>query len=201
MTQEQYKALQAFRELIEYHKSTWTKGDGYAGNEQLVHITEFQAKIALRYGIPIGIRGACTCGIGCPVGKQYQYVTISDAHEMEQWLSYQSMEHLPSIHANFPRHIQQRMRDYILQIMEIECPDRLPPAKPVAPILGAQGDIHNLLCIASRTLRQAGQPERADQMWRLALNSGSYFNAVAVIGEFVDFDEAPILNQTVSSIK
>lgn len=192
MTEEQQKALNAFRELIAYHRSTWTQGSAYAGNEQLVHITEIQAQIALRYEIPIGIRGTCVCGIGCPAGKVYQYVTISDTRSLKTWMSFRDMDKLPSIHANFPRHIQRRMRDYILQIMEIECPDRLPPPKPVAPILGTQGSIYSLLCIATRSLRQAGEPEQAERLWRLALNSGSYFNAVSIIKEFVDFDEAPI---------
>ena len=84
------------------------------------------------------------------------------------------------------------MREYILQIMEIECPELLPAAKPVAPLLGAKGDIYHLLCIANRTLRKAGQLEQAEQMWRLVLNSGNYFHALSIIGEYVDFDETPV---------
>ena len=102
------------------------------------------------------------------------------------------MDALPSIHAEFPRHVQQRLREYILQIMEIECPEQLPAQKPAAPLLGAGGDIYNLLCIANRTLRGAGQLEQAEQMWRLVLSSGSSFQALSIMEEFVDFDEAPL---------
>lgn len=192
MTLEEQKAQLALYDLIAYHRSKWNQGDGYVGNEQLVYITEFQAQIALRYDIPIGIRGTCAVGIGCPSGKRFRYITLKDFQTMKQWLAFRDMDRLPSIHANFPRHIQYRMRDYILQIMEIECPDHLPPRKPVAPLLGAQSDIYNLLCIAYRTLQQSGQPEQAEQMWRLVLNCGSYFGAVSIIQEYVDFGEAPI---------
>lgn len=67
---------------------------------------------------------------------------------------------------------------------------RLPITKPVVPLLGAQGDIYNLLCIANRALRGAGQQEQTEQMWRLVLSSGSHFNALTIIGEYVEFGEA-----------
>lgn len=192
MTIEQQKAQFALYDLIAYHRSTWDPGDGYVGNEQLIYITEFQAQIALRYDIPIGIRDTCPTRVGCPAGKLFRYITLPDYQAMKRWLSYREMDKLPSIHASFPRHIQQRMRDYILQIMEIECPERLPPQKPVAPLLGAQGDIYGLLCIAYRALQQAGQPEHADQMWRLVLNCGNYFSAISIMQQYVDFGEAAL---------
>lgn len=189
MAQEQEMALNALRELIHYHRASWSEGCGYTGNGQLVYLTIPQSQIAIRYGLPMGIRCMCPTGIGRPPRKPYRYITVKNAEQMMQWLSYPDMDSLPSIHAEFPWHIQQRMRDYILQIMEIECPDRLPITKPVAPLLGAQGDIYNLLCIANRTLRGVGQQEQAEQMWRLVLSSGSYFNALTIIGEYVEFGE------------
>ena len=44
MTQDQEAALNAFRELIQYHKSMWSEGSGYTGNEQLVYLTMPQAR-------------------------------------------------------------------------------------------------------------------------------------------------------------
>lgn len=190
ITQEQSCALNALRDLIRFYRTGWTGSIGYTGNEQLVYLTIPQAQIAIRYEVPIGVRSSCPTGIGSPVRKPYRYITVTDLEQMMRWLSFQDMDALPSIHAEFPWHIQQRMRDYILQIMEIECPEQLPARKPVAPLLGASGDIYNLLCIANRTLRKAGQQEQAEQMWRLVLNSGSYFNALSIIAEYVDFGEA-----------
>lgn len=190
MTQDQESALNAFRELIQYHKSMWSEGSGYTGNEQLVYLTMPQARIAIQYELPLGIRCTCPTRMGSPSRKPYRYITVTDIEQMTRWLSFADMDNLPSIHTEFPQHIQQRMRDYVLQIMEIECPECLPVQKPVAPLLGAQGDIYNLLCIANRTLRGAGQQEQAEQMWRLVMSSGSYFSAVAIIGEYVNFGEA-----------
>lgn len=197
-TQEQEKALNALRELIRYHRASWSEGSGYTGNEQLVYLTMAQARLALRYELPIGIRCTCPTGIGHPPKKPYRYITVTDSEQMMRWLSYPDMDDLPSIHAELPQRTQQRMRDYILQIMEVECPELLPPPKPVAPLLGAKGDIYSLLCIANRALRKAGQQDQAEQMWRLVLNSGSYFNALSIIGEYVDFGEA--LPQTTTNI-
>ena len=190
VTQEQNNALNALRDLIGFYRTGWAEGTGYTDNEQLVYLTIAQAQIALRYEMPIGVRSTCPTGIGSPVRRPYRYITITDLDQMMRWLSYQDMDALPSIHAEFPWHIQRRMRDYILQIMEIECPEQLPAPKPVAPLLGAPGDIYSLLCIANRDLRKAGQLEQAERMWRLVLNSGSYFNALSIIGEYVDFGEA-----------
>lgn len=191
-TQEQSVALNALRDLIRYHRTMWSTGSGYTGNEQLVHLTMPQAQIALRYELPIGVRCMCPTRLGSPPGRPYRYITVTDSEQMMRWLSYQDMDDMPSIHAEFPQHTQQRMRDYILQIMEIENPEQVPASKPIAPLLGAKGDIYNLLCIANRTLRIAGQQEQAERMWCLVLSSGSYFNALSIIGEYVDFGEAPL---------
>lgn len=191
MTLEQQKALEAIRNLIAYHKGTWKEGDGYTSNSLLVYITKPQAEIALRYGIPIGIRSAAQWGIGRLSGKPFRYITIPTLEVLRRWQSFAGMEPVPSIHAELPRRIQRRMREYILQIMEIECPDMLPPEKPIAPVLGTQGDLFSLLSIANRALCQTGQIEQAERMWRLVLSSGSYLHAIAVIREFVEFDEAP----------
>ena len=190
MQNDRQKILAAIRLLIAYYSGALRTGCGYTGSEQLVHLTEPQARIALRYGIPIGIRDAHRTTMGSSSGRMYRYITIPDAEHLERWLAISSMEPLASVHAGLPRHIQQRMREYILQIMEIECPEQLPPCKPIAPMLGARGDFYNLLCIANRTLRRAGQPEQAEEMWRRALDSGDYYKAISIMGEYVQFDEA-----------
>ena len=188
--QEKEKALEAIRNLIAYYTSDFQVRNGYTGKQQLVYLTPPQAEIALRYEVPIGVRASHYTVMGTTPGKPFRYVTISDLQNLERMLAFDSMEPNASIHADLPRRVQQKLREFILQIMEIECPECLPVQKPVAPLLGAQGDIYNLLCIANRTLRGAGQQEQAEQMWRLVMNSGSYFSALAIIGEYVDFGEA-----------
>ena len=190
MKLEKDKALEAIRNLITYYISDFQEGCGYTSKQQLIYLTPVQAEIALRYGVPIGVRGNDYTLMGTTPGKPFRYVTIKDIQTLEKWLAFSSMEPLASIHAELPKGIQQKMREYILQIMEIECPEQLPPQKPLAPLLGAQGNIYNLLCITNRTLRQAGQQERAEEMWRRVLDSGSEFKALAIMGEYVEFEEA-----------
>ena len=190
MQQEKEKALEAIRNLIAYYISDFHEGSGYTSKQQLIYLTPPQAEIALRYGVPIGVRGNDYTLMGTTPGKPFRYVTIKDMQMLEKWLSLSSTEPLATIHADLPKGIQQKMREYILQIMEFECPEHLPPQKPLAPLLGAQGNIYNLLCITNRTLRQAGQQERAEEMWQRVLDSGSEFKALAIMGEYVEFEEA-----------
>lgn len=188
--QEKGKALEAIRNLIAYYTSDFQVGNGYTGKQQLVYLTQPQAEIALRYGVPIGVRASHYTVMGTTPGKPFRYVTIADLQNLERWLAFDSMEPLASIHADLPRRVQQKLREFILQIMEIECPEKLPPQKPAAPILGLHGDIFNLLCITNRTLRQAGQMEQAEEMWRRVLESGDSYKAISIMGEYVEFDEA-----------
>ena len=190
MQQEKEKALEAIRNLIAYYISDFHEGNGYTSKQQLIYLTPPQAEIALRYGVPIGVRSSAYTLMGTTPGKPFRYVTIKDTQMLDKWLALSSMEPLATIHADLPKGIQQKMREYILQIMEFECPEQLPPQKPLAPLLGAQGNIYNLLCITNRTLRQAGQQERAEEMWRRVLDSGSEFKALSIMGEYVEFEEA-----------
>ncbi len=188
--QEKEKALEAIRNLIAYYTSDFQVGNGYTGKQQLVYLTQPQAEIALRYGVPIGVRDSHYAVMGTTPGKPFRYVTISDLQNLKRTLTFDSMEPNASIHADLPRRVQQKLREFILQIMEIECLEKLPLQKPAAPILGLHGDIFNLLCITNRTLRQAGQMEQAAEMWRRVLESGDSYKAISIMSEYVEFDEA-----------
>lgn len=190
MQAEKEKALEAIRSLIAYYISDFHEGNGYTGKQQLIYLTQPQAEIALRYGIPIGVRDKHLTLMGTMSGKTFRYITIKDVKKLEKWLGFESTESLATIHADLPRGIQKKMREYILQVMEIECPECLPPPKPVAPILGAYGNTFNLLCIVNRALRQAGQMEQAEAMWRRVLDNGDNFKALSIMEEYVEFDEA-----------
>ncbi|MCO5385396.1 MAG: hypothetical protein NHB14_05980, partial [Desulfosporosinus sp.] len=48
----------------------------------------------------------------------------------------------------------------------------------------------NLMGIASRTLKAAGIGKQADEMFERASASGSYEEALNIIGEYVNFTEA-----------
>ena len=58
--------------------------------------------------------------------------------------------------------------------------------KPRCKLSGANGNIYNLLSIASLTLKAMGLNKEADEMYGRATLSDSYESALAVIQEYVD---------------
>lgn len=61
--------------------------------------------------------------------------------------------------------------------------------KPVAPLIGANGNIFNLLAIAKRTLQKNNLDTEADEMQARVFKCSSYSEALAVIGEYVVFGQ------------
>ena len=62
--------------------------------------------------------------------------------------------------------------------------------KPDCPLIGEDGNIFNLMGIASRTLREHGMGEQAKEMSERIRASGSYDEALNIIGEYVNITSA-----------
>lgn len=63
--------------------------------------------------------------------------------------------------------------------------------KPDCPLIGQNGNIFNLMGIASRTLRQNGMSEQASEMCsRITETAGSYYEALGIISEYVNITSA-----------
>lgn len=62
--------------------------------------------------------------------------------------------------------------------------------KPEAPIIGADGNIFNLIGIAKKALERAGYREEAQKMQERVFKSGSYESALAILQEYVEPVEA-----------
>lgn len=60
------------------------------------------------------------------------------------------------------------------------------PQKPKCPLIGQDGNIFNLMGIASRTLRENGLGDQAKEMSARIMASGSYDEALWIIGEYVE---------------
>ena len=58
--------------------------------------------------------------------------------------------------------------------------------KPDCPLIGVDGNIFNLMGIAARTLRDHGMGEQAQEMSKRIGESGSYDEALGIIGEYVN---------------
>ena len=58
--------------------------------------------------------------------------------------------------------------------------------KPKCRLVGSDGNIFNLLGIASRALKQNGMADKAKEMQERVTSSGSYYEALGIITEYVD---------------
>ena len=58
--------------------------------------------------------------------------------------------------------------------------------KPDCKLIGEDGNIFNLMARASRTLRENDLPEEAKEMRERITSSGSYDEALCIIGEYVN---------------
>lgn len=58
--------------------------------------------------------------------------------------------------------------------------------KPDCPLIGQNGNIFNLMGIASRTLKDNGMSEQAEEMRNKIMASGSYEEALNILGEYVN---------------
>ena len=62
--------------------------------------------------------------------------------------------------------------------------------KPDCPLIGADGNIFNLMGLASRTLRENGMGEQAKEMCGRIQSSENYDKALNIIGEYVNITSA-----------
>lgn len=58
--------------------------------------------------------------------------------------------------------------------------------KPDCPLIGQDGNIFNLMGIASRTLKDNGMNDQAKEMSSRVMSSGGYDEALNIIGEYVN---------------
>jgi len=58
--------------------------------------------------------------------------------------------------------------------------------KPKCKLTGENGNIFNLIGKASRTLKRAGLVAQAEEMAEKVMKSGSYHEALNIIGEYVE---------------
>ena len=58
--------------------------------------------------------------------------------------------------------------------------------KPDCPLIGQNGNIFNLMGIASKTLKDHGMLGRAEEMRNKIMASGSYEEALNILGEYVN---------------
>ena len=68
--------------------------------------------------------------------------------------------------------------------------DQKEKVKPDCALIGQDGNIFNLMGIASRTLKQNGMKDEASEMCSRITKSGSYSEALGIIGEYVNITDS-----------
>lgn len=79
------------------------------------------------------------------------------------------------------------LSDYVEHELGGFIQDHVTQAKPNCPLIGANGNIFNLIGLASRTLRENQMEDRATEMRTRVGQSRSYHAALSIIGEYVNF--------------
>lgn len=67
--------------------------------------------------------------------------------------------------------------------------------KPKCPLIGSDGNIFCLLGMSSRTFRENGMREQAQEMQSRVTASGSYSEALNILGEYVEICSAEEMNE------
>ena len=67
--------------------------------------------------------------------------------------------------------------------------------RPPCPLMGQDGNIFNLIGIAARTLREHGMGAEAKEMSGRVMGCHSYYEALAVISEYVETELSPALDR------
>ena len=76
--------------------------------------------------------------------------------------------------------------DYVDNRLGGPLEENAPAQKPDCPLIGQNGNIFNLMGIASRTLKEHGMEEQAREMRSRIMESGSYDKALVIIGDYVN---------------
>ena len=82
-----------------------------------------------------------------------------------------------------PDYVSNRLGGFVqVQEQKVE-PERV---KPDCPLIGRNGNIFNLIGIASQTLRQHDMEEQAAEMFNRITQCQSYDSALSIIGDYVN---------------
>lgn len=67
--------------------------------------------------------------------------------------------------------------------------------KPKCPLIGQNGNIYNLAGLATITLKENGMSAQAEEMQKRIFSSHSYYEALNVIGEYVEICSVEEMNE------
>ncbi len=93
------------------------------------------------------------------------------------------------------------LSDYLSNQLGVNMDEKpIQKEKPDCPLIGQDGNIFNLMGIASRTLKENGLGKQAAEMWDRVTSSGSYSEALCIIGEYVNITSAEDAQEQIGSL-
>jgi hypothetical protein len=86
------------------------------------------------------------------------------------------------------------LSDYLSEKLGVNLNEKqIQQVKPSCPLIGQDGNIFNLMGIASRTLKENDLTEQATEMCNRIRSSGSYDEALCIIGEYVNITSVEVV--------
>lgn len=162
--------------LIKGRLFSWTE---VTANREL---TEDEKKALLKY-----LSGQFSDGYGEGL-EQDEFYSAMEYEECEEY-DEESEEYYTDeyeVKTSYYLHLWQS-EDFALEFVEEEPAEETPYVKkPRCKLVGEDGNIFNLIGIASRALKQAGLKDSAKEMQNKVTRSGSYQEALAIIMEYVE---------------
>jgi hypothetical protein len=76
--------------------------------------------------------------------------------------------------------------EFAAKVIGLELEEPEVTQKPKCPLINQNGNIFNLMGLASKTLKENGMSEQAKEMCGRITSSGSYCEALGIIGEYVE---------------
>ena len=58
--------------------------------------------------------------------------------------------------------------------------------KPIAKVIGEDGNVFNLIGICSRALKRAGQNDKATELFKKVTSCGSYDEALCIMSDYCE---------------
>ncbi len=129
--------------------------------------SKFENIFVFKYGELINILFPFEDNVQLDVGKLAVWRLYSHGQFGGTWLS----DYVPNCFGGFTTEQQERQ-------------------KPNCPLIGQDGNIFNLMGIASKTLKRIGMSKQAGEMYDRIRESGSYDEALNIIGEYVNITSA-----------